>query len=125
MNNLMYQIATLVISILGLVLTGFVVPWVKAKIGTEKMGIVQMWVKVAVAAAEQLKKSDVLNKDDRKQYVLAFIKDKGITITDNELDALIEAAVYELNKAQNLLFTDLALQEGVALLGETSETENQ
>lgn len=120
MENLMYQIATLVISILGLVLTGFVVPWVKAKIGTEKMGIVQVWVQVAVAAAEQMKASGILTVP-KKDYVLAFIKDKGITVTDQELDALIEAAVFEMNKAKNLLFTDLALSGTV----DTIENENQ
>ena len=46
--------------------------------------------------------------DKKKDYVLQFIKrDKGITITDEELDALIESAVYEINRAKGmLLYTD-------------------
>jgi peroxiredoxin len=123
MNNLTYQILTLVISLIGVVLTGLVVPWLKTKISNEKLTSIESWVNIAVAAAEQMKAAGILTVP-KKDYVLAFIKDKGITITDQELDALIEAAVFELNKAQNLLFTDLALQDGLAILGETSEIEN-
>jgi len=108
MNNLTYQIFTLIISLIGVVLTGLVVPWLKTKISNEKLATVEMWVNIAVAAAEQMKVAGMIT-GDKKTYVVQFLKDKGITITDEELDALIEAAVYEINKAKNLLFTDLAL----------------
>lgn len=117
MENVMYQILSLVLTIIGLVITCFVVPWLKTKISNEKLTAVEMWVNIAVAAAEQKKVAGIIT-GDKKTYVLQFLKDKGITITDQELDALIEAAVFEINKAKNLLFTD------VALLNETSDEEN-
>lgn len=117
MDDLTYQILTLVISILGLVLTRFFVPWIKTKTSNEQLTAIekqlktiQDWVIIAVAAAEQLKSAGKLTIP-KKDYVLEFIRDKGVTITDQELDALIEAAVFEINKAKNLLFTDLANQE--------------
>jgi hypothetical protein len=65
-------------------------------------------VTVAVTAAEQMKVAGLLpDGQQKKDYVLQFIRDKGITITDEELDALIEAAVYEINKAKHLLFRSL------------------
>lgn len=123
MNNLTYQILTLVISLIGVLLTGLVVPWLKTKISNERLTSIELWVNIAVAAAEQMKVAGLIT-EDKKTFVVKFLKDKGITITDQELNTLIEAAVYELNKAQNLLFTDLALQEGITLSGETSVTEN-
>ena len=67
-----------------------------------------MWVNIGVAAAEQMKVAGLLpDEQEKKDFVLKFIKDKGINITDKELDALIEAAVYEINKAKYLLFKDL------------------
>jgi len=112
MENVMYQIASLILTILGLVITYFVVPWLKTKLSNEKLTAIEMWINIAVAAAEQMKTAGIIT-DDKKTYVLQFIKDKGITITDQELDALIEAAVYEINKAKNLLFTDLALSDNI------------
>lgn len=113
MENATYQIVTLIISLIGAILTGLVVPWIKLKITNEKLISVEMWVNVAVAAAEQMKAAGLIT-DDKKTYVIKFLKDKGITITDKELDALIEAAVYEINRAKNLLFTDLDLQDEIS-----------
>lgn len=110
MSNVSYQIATLIISLIGVILTGLVVPWLRIKLSNEKLDSVQMWVNIAVAAAEQ-----IFSVPDsgikKKMYVMEFLKTKGITITDQELDALIEAAVFEINRATNLLFEDLSNQE--------------
>lgn len=110
MENLMYQILMAVLTLIALVLTGFAVPWLKAKLGAENLSSIEVWVNVAVAAAEQIYKV-AGSGTNKKIYVTEFLKGKGITITDEELDALIEAAVYELNRAKNLLFEDLANQE--------------
>ena len=112
MNNVMYQILSLVLTIIGLVITYYVIPILKSKVSDEKLSIVEMWVNIAVAAAEQMKVAGLLpDGQEKKDFVLQFIKDKGITITEQELDALIEAAVYEINKAKHLLFTSLDYTE--------------
>ena len=110
MSNISYQIITLVISLIGVILTGLVVPWLRIKLTNEKLDSVQMWVNIAVAAAEQMF-SEPKSGKYKKTYVAEFLKTKGITITDQELDALIESAVYEINRATNLLFEDLSNQE--------------
>jgi LL-H family phage holin len=110
MENAIYQILMAVLTVITLVLTYFVVPWLRAKIGNEKLSVIEMWVNAAVAAAEQIFKVPE-SGPSKKTYVMEFLKGKGITITDEELDALIEAAVYELNRSKNLLFEDLANQE--------------
>lgn len=108
MENVIPQIISLLITIIGLILTYYVVPILKNKISDEKLSIVEMWVNIAVAAAEQMKDAGLLPEGkQKKDYVLQFVRDKGITITDEELDALIEAAVYEINKAKHLLFKNL------------------
>jgi hypothetical protein len=108
----MYQILMLVITLIGVLLTRLVVPWLKLKIGNEELKDVEKWVTVAVTAAEQMKVAGLLpDGQQKKDYVLEFVKDKGITITDEELDALIEAAVYEINKAKHLLFKNLDYDE--------------
>lgn len=112
MSNTMYQILMLVITLIGVLLTRLVVPWLKLKIGNEELKDIEKWVTVAVTAAEQMKVAGLLpDGQQKKDYVLEFVKDKGITITDEELDALIEAAVYEINKAKHLLFKNLDYDE--------------
>lgn len=110
MSNISYQIATLLISLIGVILTGLVVPWLRMKLTNEKLTTVEMWVNIAVAAAEQMKAAGLINVD-KKDYVVKFIRDKGVTITDKELDALIEAAVFEINRASELLFKQLSMDE--------------
>lgn len=105
-GNVSYQIITLLISVIGVVLTYFVVPWIKSKTTTSQLDMIKLWINIAVAAAEQMKAAGLIT-DDKKSYVVKFVRDKGVTITDQELDALIEAAVYEINKAKYLLFKNL------------------
>jgi LL-H family phage holin len=105
MENVVYQILSLVLTIIGLVVTYYVIPILRRKVSYEKLFIIEMWVNIAVAAAEQMKVAGLLpDGQEKKDFVLQFIKDKGITITEQELDALIEAAVYEINKASEQLF---------------------
>ncbi|HAS91921.1 MAG TPA: holin [Clostridiales bacterium] len=105
MNNVVYQIATLIISLIGVVLTSLVVPLVKTKVNKNKLTIAEMWVNVAVAAAEQIF-SAPQQGTNKKKYVIEFLNSKGITLTEEELNVLIEAAVYELNRAKDMLFIE-------------------
>lgn len=112
MNDVTYQIATLLISLIGVLLTGLAVPWLKAKTTTQQLDMIKLWINIAVAAAEQMKGAGLLpDGQAKKEYVLKFIRDKGVTITDQELDALIEAAVYEINKAKHLLFKSIDMYD--------------
>lgn len=106
MNNTAYQIVTLLISLIGVILTSLVVPLIKAKISKEKLTQVEMWVNVAVAAAEQIFNAPHQGVS-KKVYVVEFLQSKGIKISEQELDVLIESAVYEINRAKGmLLYTD-------------------
>lgn len=58
-------------------------------------------IKTAVTAAEQIFVGTGLG-EQKKQWVLQYLKDKGYKIDLNainaELNAMIESAVYEMNK---------------------------
>ena len=53
------------------------------------------WVKIAVAAAEQI--YTAADGDKKKQWVLDYLEQRGIILDEDELDAAIEAAVLELH----------------------------
>ena len=95
-------IVKVLIPLLGAIITYLIVPLIKQKTTKEQRENIYFWVKVAVAAAEQIYKEKGQGKL-KKEYVVDFLVSKGINITIQELDILIEAAVKELNMAQEAL----------------------
>ncbi|SHF12117.1 Bacteriophage holin of superfamily 6 (Holin_LLH) [Tissierella praeacuta DSM 18095] len=89
-------IVKVIIPILGAILTYLIVPFIKSKTTKEQRENIYFWVKVAVGAAEQIYREKGEGKL-KKEYVVAFLTSKGIDITMEELDVLIESAVKELN----------------------------
>ncbi|MEY8416651.1 phage holin, LLH family [Tissierella praeacuta] len=89
-------IVKVIIPILGAILTYMIVPFIKSKTTKEQRENVYFWIKIAVNAAEQVYKEKGQGKL-KKEYVVDYLMDRGIKLTVEELDVLIEAAVLELN----------------------------
>lgn len=86
-----------VAALTGVVITCILVPFIRSKTTAEQQKEINAWVKIAVSAAEQIFKGSG-HGEEKKQYVIAWLKERGFTVDEAELDALIEAAVYELNQ---------------------------
>lgn len=95
-----YQIGMLIIAVLSAVVTYVVVPLLRAKLGDQQLAVVKEWVTIAVHAAEQIFHASGQG-EEKKQYVVDFLNSKGLKISAEELDRLIEAAVFEMNKTLN------------------------
>ena len=80
------------------VISVFVLPYFKSITTAEQRSDIQAWVKIAVAAAEQLFKGSGRGAE-KKQFVLEWLYGHGMTVDDSQVDAMIEAAVYELGQA--------------------------
>ena len=101
---MMFDITTIVEAILGLVavvITGVIIPYIKKKTTTEQQKEIVAWVKIAVAAAEQIY-SGIGRGPEKKQYVLSWLDAHNIILDEDKIDALIESAVYELNSTDIL-----------------------
>lgn len=85
-----------VAAVLCAVVTCVLVPYIKSKTTTEQQKEINAWVKIAVAAAEQIYTGSGRG-EEKKAYVINWLREHGITVDEAKLDALIEAAVYELN----------------------------
>lgn len=90
------NIGTIIIALIGAIITYIVVPFLKQKTTKEQREDILFWVKFAVKAAEQMKEAGIIAVP-KKEYVINFLREIGISITDKELDILIEAAVFEMN----------------------------
>lgn len=95
-------IAKIVIPVLGAIITYLIVPFILSKTTKQQRDNVYFWVRVAVQAAEMIFQETGKGKD-KKEYVIEFLVAKGIKIDLDELNILIEAAVKELNLAQEKL----------------------
>ena len=95
----MYDITPIieaVAAIIAALITAFLVPYIKSKTTAEQQKEINAWVKIAVSAAEQIYTGSGRG-EEKKEYVINWLREHGITVDEAKLDALIEAAVYELN----------------------------
>ena len=89
-----------VITLIAAIITTFLIPWIKGKIDAAKLAQIVEWVGIAVRAAEQIYNESGMG-EKKKQYVLDFLASKGFTLDPDSINAMIEAAVKNLNIEQN------------------------
>lgn len=106
-----------VAALIGVIITCVLIPYIKSKTTTEQQKEINAWVKIAVSAAEQLFTGSGRG-EEKKAYVIAWLKERGVTVDEAELDALIEAAVYELEQG-------LIPLKGIAIEATTEVTESK
>lgn len=84
-----------VLAIVGAIIAYVLVPYIKSKTTAAQQNEINAWVKIAVTAAEQIYVGSGRGPE-KKAYVLKWLREHGITVDETKLDALIEAAVYEM-----------------------------
>ncbi len=96
MNIDITAIINAVIALAAAVISTFLIPWIRSKTAGEQREQLIAWVKIAVAAAEQIYVGTGRGKE-KKQYVIDFLAKNGFTVNTQSVDAAIEAAVQQLN----------------------------
>ena len=98
----MFDITKLVLGILEIAVTAIVlyaIPYIKAfakaKLGEYRYAQIERLVRAGVKAAEQTYVGSGRGAE-KKAAVLEFLRQKGLTIDETELDAFIESAVYDI-----------------------------
>lgn len=74
----------------------FLIPWLKSQTTEAQRKELTAWVKIGVAAAEQLYKG-AGRGEEKKQYVIDFLKQKGFKVDEESVINAIKAAVKQLN----------------------------
>lgn len=78
-------------------ITTFVIPYIKSRTSAQQQEELSAWVKIAVAAAEQIYTGSGRGTE-KKKYVLEWLTSHNIKVDEDRLDAMIESAVYALKK---------------------------
>ena len=98
MDLKIFNIILALIPVIGAIITAFIIPYIKEKIGTEKLAKYEYWAEKAVKAAEML--FDATQGTDKKAYAVEMLNtifnSKKTVITAEQINALIEASVQAL-----------------------------
>ena len=86
-------------TLIGALVTVFLIPYIKSKTTDAQRKEMLEWVKIAVAAAEQIYKGQG-HGEEKKQYVIQWLSAHGITADYDKLDMMIEAVVNQLNSGK-------------------------
>lgn len=95
LTQIIVAVLTLVFSLVSV----FLIPYLKTKVSAEQFANIQMWVNIAVQAAEMLYVGTGRG-EEKKKYVVEFLNSKGFSLNTEEIENLIEAAVLELKQSQ-------------------------
>lgn len=79
------------IALIGAGVSVFLIPWLKSQTTEAQRKELTAWVKIGVAAAEQLYKG-AGRGEEKKQYVIDFLKQKGFKVDEESVSNAIEAA---------------------------------
>lgn len=85
------------VTLISAILTTFLIPWLRARLGEQAMGRLCQWVRIAVQAAEQIYAGPGRGAE-KKRYVLGLLAGQGIKIDEEALDALLESEVLKLGE---------------------------
>ena len=97
MNNIDYtELMQAIITLVSVLITTFLIPFLKKKLSAERLEELKKWVSIAVKAAEQLYGSKT--GQQKKEFVISFLIDKGIVFDAAEVATMIEAEVYKLTQ---------------------------
>ena len=100
MNDVVFEILKAVLVLVIILIAKYLVPWIKLQVEHEWL---LKWVELAVRSAEQTVLGDKTGPE-KKAIVTKFLKEqlqqKNISISDEQLNTLIEAAVYAMKQEQ-------------------------
>ena len=86
-----------ILTLLGVIITTYLIPILKAKLTDNQLQKVRDMVTLAVSAAEMIFQADGSGAD-KKYWVINYLKEHGVDVDEEQINALIESAVYELQK---------------------------
>lgn len=97
-KELVMQFLSLIGSLAIIIITRYLIPWLKSKIGMEKWNILVDKTEKAVRTAKQIFSDNPSANEQKKQYVISYVTDIAekykIDLTAADVEILIEG-IYE------------------------------
>lgn len=98
MNDITSILLKIVVGLVLVLATKYIIPYLKTKRDDVRWNKLIDMVQVAVEAAEQqIKDKGSVKKEEVTKFVSNWLNTYDINVTPEEIDKLIEAAVYKMN----------------------------
>ena len=100
MNEIIYTCLKCLVAVCAALVSAYVIPYIRRLSQKEEYQRIVEMIETAVYAAEQTIKGDGKGKEKKEivvQYACEWLNQHGISLTEEQLDALIECAVFNLN----------------------------
>lgn len=97
MNEVTFLILKIIVSVSIALITTFLIPFIRSQTKTKQQEELLKIVQVAVQAAEQTLTGGEVKKEDVLKFMTDWLAKRGIHISDEQLDKLIESAVFAMN----------------------------
>ena len=94
------QIFIALISLAGAILTGVVIPYIRAKTTKQQRDNIYTIIQSAVWAADQMFKASDPTGELRLRWVMNQLEELNLNVTESDLALMVEQAVKELNIAE-------------------------
>lgn len=99
MNDLTFEILKITVSVMAILVTRYLIPWLKAK--TQDKVDELTWIQT-MRAVRMVEQTLIMQGSDEKKrkavnIVADWAIDHGINITADQIDDLVESAVFVLN----------------------------
>lgn len=95
MNELIASLILAVLVALGGWVSKSLIPYIKARTTISQQEDINYWVSIAVSAAEQIYNQSGQG-EHKLEYVMSFLRSRGLRIDDGEIRMLTESAVLRL-----------------------------
>ena len=92
MSDICFEGLKILVMVAVLVLTRYVLPWVKSKADSEKLNLAQQTMK----ATDGKEKKAIVT-----QFLKELLQEKNIALSDTQIEILIEAAVKQMKIQEN------------------------
>lgn len=104
MNDLVFEIIRAIVVIAIMALVRYAIPVLKTKAKESNLSWLYDWAVYAVKAAQQTNTGTGMGAAKKaivKEFLLELIKEYNVTITDSQLENLIESAVYAMKQEES------------------------
>lgn len=104
MNDIIFEVIRAVLVIGIMVVVRYAVPYLKSRINGTELEWIYAWAVKAVKAAEQTTVGEHTGSQKKaivKEFLLEVAREKNLTITDEQLENLIESAVYVMKQEES------------------------